>query len=113
MVSLHTQSSVSCLNVQVDSESRIMNLTGNSSDSLVERGAVVQGGSLVNATVSGKIVLINCTCENTIITGVGFRQNEKLTGRVKLVHIPKKRPEKFRQIGMLEYEGEAALPDYR
>lgn len=92
MITLHTQDIARCENVQVDNESKIIRLTGNSSDSLVERGAIVSGGSLVNATVSGNIVLVNCKVSNAVITGFGFRQNEILTGNIRLSD--KKEPKK-------------------
>lgn len=93
MIQIHTQERVKCTNVRFDELSRIISLSGDSSNSLVERGAVVSGGSLNNSVISGKLTLINCDVRNAVVTGNGLLQNQVIETdmRLKDVRPPAKR----------------------
>ena len=80
----HVQNNIPCSEVFTDEESSIFCLTGASARSLVERRAVVSGGSLNDSVVSGKVVLINCKVYNAVVTGAGILQNETITGELRI-----------------------------
>lgn len=99
----YKQERVKCSNVVVESGSVVQHLTGDSYESLVENGAFVSGGFMRNSTVSGKVALVDCETVNATVTGEGALIGQRVTGKVRLERIPRKRTPIPKPIPLFEY----------